>query len=130
MFRKLLAAFMQLTGMDHVHRTQKRWRIKRITRSARGYPQTEAQNLLNLFLTTYDWPSPSFSLLSSACFFFSGPYCDVCLAPSNASAREDLARIAAATATCDLVSLLFRCALEKWKDELKDQHLLFSAVCL
>jgi hypothetical protein len=45
----------------------------------------------------------SISLLASACSFFSGPNREVCLAPSNASAREDLARTAAAATTCNSV---------------------------
>jgi hypothetical protein len=58
----------------------------------RHYPQTEKRNSLHLFLTTYDWPSLSFSLLASAYFFLSGFGRDGCLVPSNASAQEDLSR--------------------------------------
>jgi hypothetical protein len=34
--------------------------------------KNKKQTLLDLFLTTYDWPSLSFSLLTSAYFFLSG----------------------------------------------------------
>jgi hypothetical protein len=65
----------------------------------RGHPATEIQNFQYPFLTTYDWPSLSFSLLASACFFFSASDRDGCLVPLTASAWGDLAQSAAAAVT-------------------------------
>jgi hypothetical protein len=61
-------------------------------RRIRHHPQTEKQNLLDLFLTTYDWSSLSFPLLASVFFFLSESGRDGFLVPSNASAQEDLAQ--------------------------------------
>jgi hypothetical protein len=74
------------------HAVRKRSECAGVVRAGAGAASNQKKHLLHLFLTTYDWSSLSFSLLASAYFFLSGSGRDGCLAPSNASAQEDLAR--------------------------------------